>query len=147
MARHGQVSVEFFLVVSFLFALAVVLLSQAESLLRDSDSVNSAAMSKVAVDSMAALTELAYLSGNGTVLHSTVFVPAASVCFLLNSSTMTLQCDADPSLSGRVNSRSLRSLNIVFNASCPPQSSNTGWFYLTVQNNGSAVNVGCNQVT
>jgi len=147
MVVRGQVSVEFFLVLSLLFALAAVLLTTAEAQLRDAESLNNAALSKAALDAVGSYVDLVYLSGNGSIVSGQVFIPASSLCFIVNASTETLQCDPDPSLTGRVNSRPLKNSVVFFNSSCPPYSASTGWFDLTVYHNGSSVLVNCTRVT
>ena len=81
MVVRGQVSVEFFLVLSLLFALAAVLLTTAEAQLRDAESLNNAALSKAALDAVGSYVDLVYLSGNGSIVSGQVFIPA-SVCVL-----------------------------------------------------------------
>jgi len=147
MAARAQVGVEFFLVAAFLFALAVVFFSSGEAQLRDAESLQKAALAKAAVDSLAAMVDYVYLSGVNTQVNQEVFVPQGSVCFLFNStfSPATIQCEADPSISGRVSSRGLRTSSVIFSASCPPYSQERGWFRITVRNNNS-VSITCTKI-
>ncbi len=143
MGSRGQVGVEFFLVAAFMLALAAVMLTVAEGQLGGVESLDKAALSKSAVDSTAAMVDYVYLSGNYSQLRGEVFVPQGSLCFILNSSRETIQCDSDPSIPNRVESRPMRTAAVSFNDSCPPTSSARGWFGLTVTNVNNSVTVNC----
>lgn len=146
MASRAQVGVEFFLVAAFLFALAIVFFSSGESVLRDAESLQKAALAKSSVDSLASMVNYVYLSGPSSQVSDEVFVPEGSTCFLFNASLPAIQCEPDPSIVGRVQSRPLRTPAVSFSSSCPPSTQQRGWFKVTVFNSNNAVTVTCTKI-
>lgn len=144
--RKGQLSIEFLLVAAFLLAFAAVLLNTAETQLRETQAVDSAALSKAAADSLGTLVNTVFLQGNGAQLNSEFFVPKNSVCFFVNGSVVRgafLECDPDPQLSGRVRSRLLYTANVTMDSGCPPTDVVGGWYAVTVRNVNGWVALNC----
>jgi len=147
---RGQLSIEFLFVVSFLLALAAVLLNTAEAQLKETEALDNAALSKVAADSLATWVNSAYLHGNASQLIGEIFVPSASVCFFLNTTDAAnpaLECDPDPQLSGRVASRPLYTPNVTLASSCPPSVAAGGWYRVTVKNSDNVIALTCSKVS
>ena len=147
---RGQLSIEFLFIVSFLLALAAVLLNTAETQLKETEALDNAALSKVAADSMATWINTVYIHGNSSQVKGEIFVPPSSVCFFINttdSNNVFLECDPDPQLSGKVASRQLYTSSITLASSCPPTVASGGWFRVTVRNAIGAVTVNCTRVS
>ncbi len=150
--NRGQSSVEFFFVIAFSFALAASILATASSSLDTLSALQRASVARAGLDSMATWTNLVYLEGNGSVETGRIFVPQASACFILNTSfpqsgtnsQTVYQCDVDPLLNGRVNSRELltQSINLT---NCQVTVNEFGWYLVNVQNSNGVVNVNCNK--
>lgn len=134
--RRSQVSVEFFLAVAFAVALAAVLLSSAEDGIRSVKAVDSAALARTALDSVASAVNYASLAGNGTKIVKEVFVPKEVVCFAYNSSSKRMFC----SLGAGV----FMSSQVLYSApSVASACFSAGWLKTEVSNNGTAVVLSC----
>ena len=149
MRKKGQLSIEFLFIVSFLLALAAVLLNTAETQLKETEALDNAALSKVAADSVANWMNTVYLHGNSSQVRGEFFIPSSSVCFFVNTTDSTnpfLECDPDPTLSGKVVSRRLYTSSITIDSSCPPTVATGGWYRANVKNVRGAVAMNCSRV-
>lgn len=149
---RGQSSVEFFFVIAFSFALAASILATAGNSLDMLSALQRASVTRAGLDSLAAWTNLVYLEGNGSIETGRVFVPQASACFILNTSfpqtgtdsQIVYQCDVDPLLNGRVNSRELLTQEINL-TNCQVTVNQFGWYLVNVKNNNGVIDVNCNK--
>ena len=145
--KKAQLSIEFFLIASFLIALAVIVITTTETQLNEVKALDRAALSKAALDSSTATINLAAAGGEGTQTSATIFIPESTACLILNlnASEPRLECDADPSLSGRVHGRPLYTSQVSFDSSCPLSNPNGGWIKLIAKNMGDSVSVRCQE--
>lgn len=151
-AQRGQSSIEFLVVIAFSFALAASLLASADIQLSNLSAIQRASVARAGLDSLAVWTNLVYLEGNASQETGRVFVPSNSACFILNTTfpaaganqQIVYQCDVDPLLNGRVNSRELftSAINLT---NCQVTVSAYGWYLVNVYNTNGWVNVTCSK--
>ncbi|MBI3588498.1 hypothetical protein HY995_05300 [Candidatus Micrarchaeota archaeon] len=145
--KKAQLSIEFFLIASFIIALAAIMVTTAESNLRSAEALDKAALGKAALDAATGAINLAAVGGNGAQSSATVFIPQSTACFILdkNNGEPRMQCDADPSLEKRVSGRALYSPDLKIDDSCPPSNTRTGWFRVIARNVDGKVQVRCEE--
>ena len=89
---RGQFSIDFFLVLSVILAFILPLYTVAVEEGGRARLLDSAILSKHAVDSVASIAEYAFLGGKASSVSREVFVPRDANCFFYNESTKRLYC-------------------------------------------------------
>ena len=145
----GQLSVEFFLIMAFLFALAVVLFVTTESQAHKAQLLDKAVLSRSALDSFENSVDRVFFEGNGSRDSIDLFVPQNSVCFIPNATGNYFECDADPEINGRVFGRVLYAdvTQVFTDTTCPPSSSSVGWIRVESVSNGTSVLASCSSLS
>lgn len=148
--RRGQVSIEFFLVVAFVLALASALLTVTEEQARQTGVVDRAALAKSALDTFAQAANHAWLSGNGARIYAEIFIPQNSVCLLYNASQTRFYCDVGARCPGSpsqfcyaYSERLLTSEIYINSTTCPPSNTLPGWYSVQLAHNGTALLAQC----
>lgn len=146
---------EFFLVVAFILGLASALLTITEEQVRQTATLDRAALAKSALDSVAHAANHVWLAGNGSRLTAEVFVPSSSICLLYNSTQRRLFCDVTarcPTNSSQTcfaYSEPVLPPGGVYlhTTNCPPYNALTGWYSIRLEHNGTTVNASCTRLT
>lgn len=98
MVKRGQISVEFFLVLSIMIAFILIIYTLAQDEINKQRDLNTVVLASSALDSMAFMTNFVYLSGPGSSVSKEVFIPsstsenpskASANCFYLNDPDVT----------------------------------------------------------
>ncbi|MFH1780343.1 MAG: hypothetical protein ABH803_04370 [Candidatus Micrarchaeota archaeon] len=76
---RGQISVEFFLVLSIMIAFILIIYSTVQGEITKQRDLNSIVLAQSALDSVSYLTNFVYLSGPGTSLSKEIFIPSSTV--------------------------------------------------------------------
>lgn len=161
--NRGQFSIDFFLVLSIIVAFFVLLYAVAIGEVGKARLVDSAVLSKSAVDGVASTIEFVALGGNYTSITREVFVPKEAACFFYNDAARKVFCVLSSQYvtggKNRVESRTLLvSPPVRFDCgSSPTPGGGTGivepgWYdvnvtYVTASTVGQHVSVKCVKVS
>ncbi len=144
-ASRGQLSVEFFLIVSFSLLLAVFLLAQSETNLAENSRLSRAAIAKSALDSVVSDIDAVSVQGAGARLSASFYVPRDAFCFVVNASSKTVSCELG--LNTTVRSYPYAAPRAPsFAAECYPTNSTAFWVSAVVENVNGTVRVNCTKV-
>ena len=161
--RKAQLSVEFFLVLSIIIAFSMILYNISRNEVARTKALDAAVISKSSLDSLTQATDFAALSGNGSALNLSVFVPPGAYCFYYNTTRKAYFCiiaNVTPTTAGQVGQQSSDQQMLYIygarSASTLPKNFDTlcastiqqgglsaGWWELRAQSNGDYVNVSC----
>ena len=142
----GQVSVEFFIIAAFVFALAGALLSVATSQINQNTILDNLAMGRNAIGVVSAYVNFVGLSGNGTNVSTTIFIPQNTICFLLTSSSSNVYCAETGTVNGTISNYNVTGETLFFNPTINADCNQQGWLYVTVNNNGGVI-VNCTSLS
>ncbi len=92
MSRRGQLSVEFFLILSIVIAFSVILYNISLEELGKTRAANAVVETKSALDSLSNAVDFVALSGNGSVVKRVLFVPKEAKCVYYDVNGRTLYC-------------------------------------------------------
>lgn len=138
--NKGQLSIEFFLVLSIILVLAGTMLTVAEGHVSGIKNLNNAAIAKSIVDNGIYSIDFVYLSGNGSVLRREYFVPQGVLCFITSECEEGRICCISPGFEEKkVYSKKAISPNFVVNESCIRE----GWIELKARNLNNVVFLNC----
>ena len=149
---RGQLSIEFFLVLSIIIAFSIILYNISRDEVAKTKAVNSILLSKNAVDSLSQAVDFVALSGNGSALNLSVFVPKEANCFYYNYTRDAFYCvvysqSLQPSITDKefvFGPRFQTTLYKNFTADCASSFPLApGWWELRARNEGASVNVSC----
>ncbi|MEM0475345.1 MAG: hypothetical protein QW343_00955 [Candidatus Norongarragalinales archaeon] len=150
--RKGQLSIEFFLVLSIIIAFSIILYNVSRDETAKTKAVNAVLLTKNAVDALSNAVDFVALSGNASALNSRVFISREANCLYYNASRNAFYCVVtspalQPSLTEkhlvfgpRLASTLAKNLEESCTASVPLR---PGWWELRVRSVGDAVNVSC----
>ena len=150
--RSGQLSIEFFLVLSIIIAFSIILYNISREEVAKTKAVNAIVLAKNAIDAASQAVDFVALSGNGSALNVSVFVPREASCFYYNSSRDAFYCiiysaALQPAVTERqlvFGERFATRLPKYFGSSCAGAFPlKPGWWLLRVESAGNAVNVSC----
>ncbi|MFH0973339.1 MAG: hypothetical protein V1817_00940 [Candidatus Micrarchaeota archaeon] len=163
--RKAQLSVEFFLVLSIIIAFSMILYNISKNEVARTKALDAAVISKNSLDSLTQATDFAALSGNGSALNVSVFVPPGAYCFYYNTTRKAFYCiiaNVTPTTTGSVGqqssdqqmlfvygARTTSTLQKNFASLCASAIQqgglSAGWWELRAQSNGDYVNVSCSR--
>lgn len=150
--KRGQLSIEFFLIVSIIAVFALSLYTTGVAEIDKSSTVDDAVLAKSALDSLTSAVNIVALEGNGSTIKRELFVPKQSVCFLYNSTAKRFYClitsnvtqvnYALDTLSNFTYGYKVVASNVT-SVYCSPSIAR-GWVYVTANNIGAGVvNLSC----
>jgi hypothetical protein len=143
---RAQVSVEFFIIAAFVFALAGALLAIATSRINQNTVLDNLALARNAVGVVSAYINFVGLSGFGTNVSTTVFVPQNTICFLLTPSNSSIYCIESSNVNNLNNNYNVTGETLFFTPTIYPICNQQGWLSVVISNNGG-VFVNCTQLT
>ena len=134
---RGQIAVEFFLVAGFVLILAAGLVVLIDGQINSTNSLSRAVIAKTAVEGVANNVKQVWLSGTGSRVNQTFFVPDNTVCFLYNFDSSELYC----LVTGRdiVKSDALVGITLKIDPNC----AKSGWVKTGIENTGDAIELKC----
>ncbi len=135
--RKGQIAVEFFLVAGFVLLLAAGLVVLIDGQINSTSNLSKSAVAKAAVEGVTNNARQVWLSGSGSRVNQTFFVPDNTACFLYNFEANELYC----LVAGRdiVKADSLTGVTLTIDVNC----AKSGWIKTSVENVGEAVELKC----
>ncbi|MCL5011425.1 MAG: hypothetical protein M1594_00835 [Candidatus Marsarchaeota archaeon] len=138
---RAQVSVEFFIIAAFVFALAGALLSVATSQINQNTILDNLAMGRNAIGVVSSYINFVGLSGVGANVSTTVFVPTNMICFIPTISSSNIYCTE----SNNNSNYNVTGEQLFFPPTINPICNQQGWLNVVVSNNGG-VFVNCTQL-
>ncbi|OIO27726.1 hypothetical protein AUJ16_02935 [Candidatus Micrarchaeota archaeon CG1_02_60_51] len=133
---RGQLSVEFFMVLSLILALAVILYAGTASQVSQARELDKSVLSKALVEGVAQAARQTWFEGNASSRSVDAFVPSGANCFYFNYSSRELYCFAPE---GTVSAPAYAAVN-ASNCSTPLA---PGWMHFEVYSDGARVWVNC----
>jgi hypothetical protein len=135
---RAQVSVEFFIIAAFVFALAGALLTLATNQITANSNLDNLALARNAVGVVSSYINFVGLSGAGANVSTTVFIPQNTICFIQNSSGSNLYCTT--------NGYNVSGETLFFTPNIPLYCYIPGaWLRVVISDNGG-VTVNCTQL-
>ncbi len=150
--RKGQLSVEFFLVLSIIIAFSVILYNVSREEVAKTKAVNSIVLAKNGLESLSQAVDFVALSGNGSSLNVSFFVSGEANCLFYDAVRDAFYCVVySPALQGSVTDKQFvfgprftTRLTKTFQLSCSGAFPlRAGWWSARVANEGASVNVSC----
>jgi uncharacterized protein (UPF0333 family) len=151
-SRKGQLSIEFFLVLSIIIAFSIILYNVSRDEVANTRATTAIVVVKSSLDSLSQAVDFVALSGNGSALNFTAFVPREANCIYYNSTRNSFYCVIySPSLQREGASQQFvfgpplaARLAKQFESSCTGSFPlRPGWWELRAASVGGAVNVSC----
>jgi uncharacterized protein (UPF0333 family) len=145
--RRGQLSVEFFLILSIVIAFSIILYNISLEELGKTRASNAVVSTKSVLDSLSNSADFVALSGNGSVVKRVLFVPKEAKCLYYDPNGRTLYCViADEwleqiSAKRVVNGTRLITPNQLIIACGVPLKA--GWAEFTVNSSSNFVKINC----
>jgi uncharacterized protein (UPF0333 family) len=149
---RGQLSIEFFLVLSIIIAFSVILYNVSREEVAKTKASNAVLLSKNALDSLVQAADFVALSGNGSALNVSFFVSKEAKCLYYNSTRDALYCVVySPELKSSVTAKELvfsQSFSTSLAKNLAPacgveRALAAGWWVAQVRSEGASVNVSC----
>jgi len=134
--RKGQLSVEFFLILSIVIAFSIILYNVSFEELGKTRAANAVVATKSVLDSLSNAVDFVTLSGNGSVVKRVLFIPKEAKCLYFDENGKTLYCIIADEWLERitqkrvVNGTRLTTTKLLID--CPETPLKPGWIEFTV---------------
>ncbi len=142
---RAQVSVEFFIIAAFIFALAGALLSVAASQISQNTVLDNLGLGRNAIGVVSSYINFVGLSGVGANVSTTVFVPPNTICFIPTTSNSNIYCTESSNVTNFNSNYNVTGETLFFPPTINFECNQQGWLSVVVSNNGGVV-VNCTQL-
>lgn len=146
---RGQLSVEFFLVLSIIIAFGILLYNISVEEAGKTKALDAVVSVKSSLDGLANSVDFVTLSGNNSLIRKELFLPSEASCFYFNESANAFYCTVESPYLKKITEKTfVESLPLYsttkpeFAAGCQPSLA-AGWYEFTVKNNGGTPEISC----